>query len=535
MSLFSIPVEIYAQIILYVSSIRDLAALSQSCRTLHSLCDMKTRERFDRIRIHPHDISIDKNFDLLMEILKKPRLGNYVREVQQYWRPNHNVAYVERQGQRGLRLSTDEMNIICAAVQKAGFSNSQESDVINMLMQDSTEGACGIANYSYRGIDPPWHEGIFIAQALAAIIISVSPNMETLAIARPFVSYSDFYFDAKKWPRESNIDFPLDRFLRHANVEPRKVTYLQNLRKVYMILDDADMNDSYYVGMDFLDCTTLFDRLPSIESIATDALIEDENALSRLVPRSSNISKIHLNHSSLQAPYIAQLIQSCKTLREFQYTTGGRGVVDGSFKTFNIKTFIKSICPHKNTLEVLDIDDESHMFYFSNYYSADCEEYENVEEYETVEDRLDQVIDGDVSDLDPDENDERQQFLRSFWGNNGSLREFRVLKRLGMGIGSLLYFAKGVGVGDENEKPVKLADVLPESLEHLCIRGYERGLSVRWDEQIDALKDSCESGLSNIKIVSGIEEMIPNAEDVEWPDYAEEGVLWNLKEAGYGP
>ncbi|KAJ5096992.1 hypothetical protein N7456_007713 [Penicillium angulare] len=489
---------------------------------------MKTRERFDRIRIHPHDTSINMNFDLLMEILKRPRLGNYVREIQQYWRPIHNVAYVERQGQRGLKLSTNEMNLICAAVQRAGFSGPQESAVINMLMQDSTDGARGIANYCSLGINPPWHEGIFIAQALASIFISVSPNMQTLAIAKPFVSYSDFYFDAKKWPRESNVDFPLDRFLRRTNAEPDNIPYLQNLRRVYMILDDEDMNDSYYVGMDFLDCTTLFDRLPSIESIATDALIEDENALSRLVPRSSNISKVRLNHSALQAPYIAHIIQSCKTLREFQYTTGGRGVVDGSFKPFNIKTFIKSISPHKDTLEVLDIDDESHMFYFHNYYAAECEDDENVEEW------LDEVIDGDVSDLEPDENDERQQFLRSFWGNSGSLREFRVLKRLGMGIGSLLYFAKGVGEGDENRKPVKLADALPESLEYLCIRGYERGLCERWDEQIDALKNLYESGLSNIKEITGIDEMIPNAEDVEWPDYAEEGVLWNLKEAGYG-
>jgi hypothetical protein len=60
MAFLSLYPDIYAQIIFYVPSIRDLAALSQSCRALHSLCDMKTRERFYRIRVYHNDTSINE-------------------------------------------------------------------------------------------------------------------------------------------------------------------------------------------------------------------------------------------------------------------------------------------------------------------------------------------------------------------------------------------------------------------------------------------------------------------------------------------
>ncbi|KAJ5836907.1 hypothetical protein N7447_002933 [Penicillium robsamsonii] len=67
-------------------------------------------------------------------------------------------------------------------------------------------------------------------------------------------------------------------------------------------------------------------------------------------------------------------------------------------------------------------------------------------------------------------------FLQVLWKNIGLLKDFMALKRLRMGIKSLLYFAKGVheGIG-EKKKKVMLAECLPDNLSYLCIRGYERG------------------------------------------------------------
>lgn len=332
-------------------------------------------------------------------------------------------------------------------------------------------------------------------------------------MTQPFSVFSGFYRGGER-PQDDDVHFPLDRLLRRANAKPASTPYLQNLRKVYMIVDDRNLDDRYYMAIDFLECTTLFDRLPSIESVSTDALCDDENGEARVVlePRSSNISRIHIHHSALQTTFLVSLIQSCKVLREFQYAIGGRCVLGGWSAPFNARTFIKSICPHKDTLEVLDIDAEHNMHYFHPSYFE--------------EDRVDQEIDEEQTALESDnDDDDERQMLRSFSSNSGSLKDFRTLKRLSVGIGFLVYFAMGVRKDNEPRQPFLLPEALPESLEYLCIRGYEKGKCKKWDAHIDALVASFVSGLSGIKEITGIEEIIPNSEDVKDPDDNED-LLW---------
>ncbi|KAJ5563940.1 hypothetical protein N7513_000182 [Penicillium frequentans] len=460
MALLSLPLEIQVMVIARVSSIGDLAALSQSCRSIHRLCDMKTRERFYRIRVGQKDSSINKTFDLVMEILKNPKLGNYVREIVQTRQPSMEHHYVQTAEQRD--LSAVDRDLLHAAVRKAGFAGSQESAVLNMLMQNTTKppGETSepfmFSNTAY-GSDSQIH-GIFIAQALAAILISVSPNLESLVMTQPFGVFPGLYRGRER-PKEDDVHFPLDRLLRRANAKPASTPYLHNLRKVYMIVDDENMDDRFYMALDFLECATLFDRLPSIESISTDALCDDDEGEARVVlePRSSNISRIQIHHSALPSNFLVSLIQSCKVLREFHYSMGGRCVLGGWFAPFNARTFIKSICPHKDTLEVLDIDAERNMHYFNPSYFE--------------EDRVDQEIDKQQRAHESDIEDDERQMLQSFSSNSGSLKEFRALKRLSVGIGFLVYFAMGVRENNEPRQPFLLPEALPESLEYLCIRG----------------------------------------------------------------
>lgn len=137
MAFLSLPLEIQVMVISRVSSIGDLAALSQSCRSIRRLCDMKTRERCYQIRVDPKDCSINKTFDLVMEILKIPKLGNYVREIVQTREPSMEHHYVQTAEQR--ELSAGDRDLLRAAVRKAGFAGSQESAVLNMLMQNTTK------------------------------------------------------------------------------------------------------------------------------------------------------------------------------------------------------------------------------------------------------------------------------------------------------------------------------------------------------------------------------------------------------------
>jgi hypothetical protein len=88
------------------------------------------------------------------------------------------------------------------------------------------------------------------------------------------------------------------------------------------------------------------------------------------------------------------------------------------------------------------------------------------------------------------------------------------LKRLSIGVNLLLYVAAGVNNETEN-KSVPLVEYLPPNLEYLCIRGYEKGKRKHNDTQMDALKALVESGSTSLKEIHGIDECIPNAEDIE--------------------
>jgi hypothetical protein len=57
-----------------------------------------------------------------------------------------------------------------------------------------------------------------------------------------------------------------------------------------------------------------------------------------------------------------------------------------------------------------------------------------------------------------------------------------------------------------------LAECLPESLEYLRILGYKQGVAEEWDLQVQGLINHVKSGLSNLKELTGVEELIPSAE-----------------------
>lgn len=82
------------------------------------------------------------------------------------------------------------------------------------------------------------------------------------------------------------------------------------------------------------------------------------NGKPRLEPKSSNISRIAINHSSLSAVYLAKVVYSCKTLREFQYSLGGRIYIREEDENFSPRTLLYALLQHKKTLEILDLNIE---------------------------------------------------------------------------------------------------------------------------------------------------------------------------------
>ena len=320
--------------------------------------------------------------------------------------------------------------------------------------------------------------------------------------------------------RNSNIEFPLGQILHQANAKSESTPYLCNLRSVYMIskTDSTWEDGRFYIGMDLHGFLKLFNNLPSIESVSTDIMEEDPNGDFDFKKKSCNVSRISIHHSSIESLYLERLIWSCKTLKEFQFSIGGRSSNDGGYTLFNPKAFIKAICGHKNTMEILDIDTESRLHVFDH---VDAEDREH---------ELNQY--GSPYDLGTD--DDVYKFLKSIWKNSGCLKEFVSLKRLSLGVNFLLYFAQGVnGSSDEMRERVTVADCLPNSLEYLCVRGYEKGENKEHDEQMNALMALYKSGMSQLKELKGIEETIPNADHVDDPD-GDEHLLWSLNKGEDG-
>ncbi|KAG2009390.1 hypothetical protein GB937_007793 [Aspergillus fischeri] len=302
----------------------------------------------------------------------------------------------------------------------------------------------------------------------------------TLAIAKTAEAYLRSYGQQRHESDDSFVpcECVLGQLLRETNKNPLGKPYLQNLRRVYVInLGDDDFDDGeVYVAMDFIGCLAMLRNPPSLEWIGTDVLAEDDNVKPSLEAKSSNV------------------VQS---LKEFEHSIGGRGSADGTHAVFNPKTFILSVLEHKSTLGKLDLDAEAHITDFNFRDPGDFE------------------FDGE------DAQAEAQAYWTkpppdSFWDQRGSLKDFEALKLLSIGVNFLLYFAARVNNENEN-KSVYLVEYLPPNLEYLCIKGYERGRRKHNDAQIDALKALVELGPTSQKEIYGVDELIPNAEDIEFP------------------
>lgn len=140
MSFLELPLEVKQRIISYLPSHSDVAALSVQCRALHSISDMATRKKYHHISVSPSEDGTEVPFGLLMDILKRPTLGHYVRHVECCTPTARYKDYEETKPQRG--LSDEDMNLVQAAVRKAGFTGPSEHQVVNMLMQ-RWNGSCG--------------------------------------------------------------------------------------------------------------------------------------------------------------------------------------------------------------------------------------------------------------------------------------------------------------------------------------------------------------------------------------------------------
>lgn len=296
------------------------------------------------------------------------------------------------------------------------------------------------------------------------------------------------------------LDYPLASMLRDINTDPDNKPCLQNLRNVF-VTPGGDSDDTGWdcsQRFDFKGTLTLVNCLPSIESVGTEFVREDAFMRPGLTLDPCKFSRIVIHKASVDSAYLAGLIASCETLRELQFSNGGRVADPG----FDPQTVFKALCVHKQTLETLDINVNPTQLAFLDQFRGTADELEAV---------LEEFM-GPSAAQNPTE----RNFLQLIWEENGSLKDFTSMKRLSLGIQCLLCFVRGVWRNADGRSEAMLPmlpDCLPDSLEYLCIRGYQAGETVDHDIQVDALMDYFESGLSPLKEIEGVDEMIPHAKN----------------------
>ncbi|KAJ5609475.1 hypothetical protein N7528_010042 [Penicillium herquei] len=516
--ILSLPTELLVLILSHLDSYDDVAAFSLSCRKLFGVCDMPMRRIFHSIRIWPNNKGINQAFELVMSILKKPFLSQYVRDLRYYGRPRCRGLWngsLPRPYPRDLSQTDFKLSLLRKAIQRAGFSGSEEEDVLDMAIQKQTGDSYGNREYlngykvhrisitvkhceANKGLRKHTSlVGPYIAQALAVILITMSPNLVSMAMTQPY----------RTWEGAREDKLPLKIFMRRANMDIENLPYLQNLRKVYMIVDFSERRDDerYYNHIEFLDCFELFDKLPSITSVGIDTLVDDRLDEPLVELRNSNVTELCINHSSVSTPYLARAILTCKVLKKFQYSIGGRAEFE--HYQFYEKIFLQAILAHRTTIESLDLDT-------ANGLDTPCW---------NIEDELEEW----------DEEDYIRDFIESFSDTHGRLKDFIGLKHLSIAIDVLFYLIGGDSEPSEQQPETTLLEGLPDNLEYLCIRGYQRSeVPNKWDAEIDDLMPAFKSGSTKLKEIRGIEEAVSRSEHVAFPD---EDRLWTLHDSiGYG-
>ncbi|EAW12413.1 uncharacterized protein ACLA_063830 [Aspergillus clavatus NRRL 1] len=384
------------------------------------------------------------------------------------------------------------------------------------------------------------------SQALASILVSVSPNLERLTLC-PVGQELPKQVIASDLEAGREINTP-DYFFKHfleRSTGNRDRPFLQNLKTVRFIPDpDNDSGgymDLYYQEYDLYGSLNLVRRLPAIDSVRLDAITDPEESSVRPPSRSANYTKIVIRNSSIDYHYLTDAIDSAKRLKEFTFSVGGHASIDGSFRLFYPDAVFGSLLLHRNTLEHLDLDvdgeiplRESFDPSLGQYFFADDDPGRNEEEYqfewEEEPEELRKV--------------EQKSAEKGDSPSSCSLRSFVQLKHLSLGIHLLYYFARGICAEQLADGAFSVVDQLPPSLESLCIYGYIKGMKPPLDElpadlfdtEMAKLMAEKDQKLPLLRVIEGIDTTIENAKtidnlneqenevweresDCEWTDY----------------
>lgn len=503
--------------------VSTMAALSTSTLlpldNVMSLEMGKTAPGFDPINI-PDVVRLrseqdcDEAFELLIAILRQPELGLYIKHIDilrdtqfhGWYKPTAYQRYVSEEDGLLLRL----------AVRNAGWYGADEELILNMLLQrqfdlDFSSGfhscvptqRCSfdmdhLADlYRSRARGGRHTRGSHMIQSLAAVLMSVCPNLDSLKM-RPI----------GRFMKEGYPPLPLEQFLLHSTSIFNSV-FLQRLRRVDLLhTDDALDNDPLYFNQyDLLYHMSLFHQLPCIQHICVGGMEIDQNGREDIAPLSSNLDHIELLHSVLPTMFLCSIIASSKILRHFTHSVGGRATQDTGNWHMAFPAIFRALLVHRESLESLNLDTDAD--YSDELEREEFEEYLRDETQEAVIDETEEERKAFIN---------QKSVVQLVFTQMGCLRNFTALRRLSIGVRCLFQMANGT-TSDFTSSSIPLADVLPPNLESLSIRGYQPGINPYYDTHIHDLFQKFVAGqLGSLKEIHGISEYIPNSATVHLDD-----------------
>ncbi|EAW18941.1 uncharacterized protein NFIA_088970 [Aspergillus fischeri NRRL 181] len=398
------------------------------------------------------------------------------------------------------------------AIERLGFESVEKQEkILNMLQAPAI----------MYDDDP---RSPFLAQALAALLVSVSPMLDSLSFCpvgyeAPKLLRLEAEADGEPLPMS---DYVFKHFLELASMRGKDMPFLQNLRAVRFLVDpNTDVyHSTYYQPYGLFISLNLVRRLPAVESIRMDAIADANLPSVEPPPRSGNYTCITIQHSSLSYPYLVYIIESAKRLEKFTYGIGGHSSWNGMLTPFHPEHVFRALFVHRASLRQLDLDveeetrildlDSDNLRYLQ--YTPEEEEHESPRDDPVYlhewADELEKLPAEDESTAD-----------------DCSLRNFLQLEDLSLGVHILYLYARGYGGDQVDNGSFSLVDHLPPNLVSLRIYGYKKGMKPRLkgvsqnslEEQLAKLMAEKDEKLPRLAVVEGIEEPIPNGETIEGP------------------
>jgi hypothetical protein len=461
------------------------------------------------------DGDVFKSYDLIIRFLKNPQSARRVEELilvtHHKYQPCNRKPFREEiikwRVERGV-TAPEEALLIRSFVGTLGLEDLRLNGI---PMSDSLEDVLILdnivarLNHDYRS---SYEQRIEYLQAAAIALLALCPNIHTFR----------FKYLPETQTENYTYNSVLDTFLIRNNHEELPRLYLQNLRHINYIhnLEDAGTEGFVNLNGGFTDAIRFFHRLPKIETLSAAGIATDDGNC--LLPGTSNVKRLQLDHVEMTSSTLASLIRASKRLEEVRISTGAKLNADGGFIHIIPKTLGKALLCHKSTLQQLSLDLDKCVC-VTRPEEEDIWPEKSDEEW--TFDPTHRYVKFDESIAASPRRTHEIPDDRKYGVTVGSLHDFTALTRLSVGIKMLLgWEVEPWGVESCSPKPsypspFRLVDALPPDLEELTLKGYRKGHWGWYDENVTELLKKKSELFPKLRQISGIDEEIPSARFVE--------------------